>query len=377
MSHTISALSGNWEPQNKDRLEKLCSEKAFAGNYAVFDWDFTCIFYDVQDSLFLYQLENLCFKLSPELFSQAIRSEIPQDVPFKLHGNHAGKLTAALLSSDLDKRYNFLYHQYTGLNGSRRLDEIQQTAEYADFKVKMLALMQLSFTICPTDIAHAMSTGMTREELSQLTHKAIADALSSTITREQLTSPAECAGEAGVVHAVYQKGIRLQPEIQALMQYLQQHGIEPYICSASQEDTVRVFASSPQYGYGIKPENVFGRRRMLDAQNRFTASSDRSIPQTWKEGKAAAIRTLIAPRHGNRPPILIAGDSDGDVPMMNAYKDAAVLLIFDRGFDSSTQIYPLIQQGIAQKTHSDARILVQHRNEAEGVFQKEPANRSL
>ena len=59
------ALTGNWEPQNKLRLERLIAEKAFAGNYAVFDWDFTCIFYDVQDSLFLYQLEHLCFNLTP------------------------------------------------------------------------------------------------------------------------------------------------------------------------------------------------------------------------------------------------------------------------------------------------------------------------
>lgn len=370
MNHCISTLAGNWEPQNKDRLERLCTEKAFSGNYAVFDWDFTCIFYDIQDSLFLYQLENLCFKLTPELFSHAIRSEIPQDIPFNLPNTAADGLTAAVISRDLDKRYHFLYHHYAGLHGSSPLAEILATPEYRDFKVKMLALMRLAFTICPTDIAQSMCTGMTKEELSRLTHEAIADALSAAITHEQLTSPAECAGEAGIVHAVCRKGIRLHPEMQTLMRCLQRHGIEPYICSASQEDTVRVFASSPQYGYCIKPEKVFGRRRLLDSHNRFTAVSDCSIPATWKEGKAAAIRTLIAPQHNNRPPVLLAGDSDGDVPMMQAYKDDAVLLILDRGFDSSTRIYPLIQLGTAQKNQSNAQILVQHRNETDGTFRK-------
>ena len=67
------ALTGNWEPQNKLRLERLIAEKAFADNYAVFDWDYTCIFYDIQDSLFLYQLEHLCFNLAPLPFGTKFR----------------------------------------------------------------------------------------------------------------------------------------------------------------------------------------------------------------------------------------------------------------------------------------------------------------
>lgn len=51
-------LTGNWEPQNKLRLERLIAEKAFANNYAVFDWDYTCIFYDIQDSLFCISLST-------------------------------------------------------------------------------------------------------------------------------------------------------------------------------------------------------------------------------------------------------------------------------------------------------------------------------
>ena len=102
-------LTGDWELQNKRRLEKLIAEKAFAGNYAVFDWDFTCIFYDVQDSLLLYQLEHLCFNLTPEQFAVTIRYEIPQNIPLAGCFNSEGRqLTAADLAEDLDARYRFL-----------------------------------------------------------------------------------------------------------------------------------------------------------------------------------------------------------------------------------------------------------------------------
>ena len=40
LENDTTILYGNWLPFNKARLEKLIGEKAFAGNYAVFDWDF-------------------------------------------------------------------------------------------------------------------------------------------------------------------------------------------------------------------------------------------------------------------------------------------------------------------------------------------------
>ena len=85
----------------------------------------------------------------------------------------------------------------------------------------------------------------------------------------------------------------------------------------------------------ITSGNVFGRRRLLTEAGTLTAENDNSIPPTLREGKAEAIKRLIMPKHNDKSPILVAGDSDGDFFMMDAFKDNAVLLVFDRQFDSS------------------------------------------
>ena len=353
-------LTGNWEPQNKLRLERLIAEKAFADNYAVFDWDYTCIFYDIQDSLFLYQLEHLCFNLTPEQFAVTIRHEIPQNIP--------RQLTAADLSADLDDRYRFLYHAYQHLNGTLPLEEVVQTEEFLDFKTKILTLMRYAVTVCDTDISQSVCTGLTLPELNRLVEKTIAEALTAEIKQYTLVSPVRQVGRAGVVTATYRKGIRIQPEIRELFRRFEEYGITPYICSASQEDGVRVFACNPAYGYCLSPEQVFGRRRLRNADGVFTDARDYSIPQTWREGKAEAIRMLIAPRHGGKAPILVAGDSDGDFWMMDEFKDEALLLILYRNQKPHEQLYPLIRQGIAERNAPDASIIVQHRHEATGLF---------
>ena len=363
------ALTGNWEAPNKQRLEQLIAEKAFADNYAVFDWDFTCIFYDVQDSIFLYQLEHLCFKLTPKQFAITIRYEIPQDIPLKGCFNTEGRqLTAAELSADLDERYRFLYHNCATWRGTQPLEAIVQTAEYLDFKTKMLVLMRYAVTVCNTDLSQSVCTGMTLPELNAIAEKTIAQALTEKISTYTLTSPAELPSKAGSVTATYRKGIRIQPEIQHLFRCLETNGITPYICSASQEDGVRVFACHPEYGYCLKPEQVFGRRRLRNADGVFTDSRDYSIPQTWREGKAEAIQTLIAPRHGGKAPILVAGDSDGDFWMMDAFKNDAVILILFRNQTPREKLYPLIQQGLAEQNIPKPAILVQHRDETCGLF---------
>ena len=362
-------LHGNWEPQNRLRLEKLISEKAFADNYAVFDWDFTCIFYDVQDSFFLYQLEHLCFNLTPEQFAVTVRYEIPQAIPLKNCFNREGRqLTAADFAEDLENRYRFLYNSYVNMNGNVPLAEVLKTEEYIDFKVKMLALMKSAATVCITDLAQSICTGMNRIELDNLVEKNIDEALTDEIRQYTAVSPERLAGRTGVVSTSYRKGIRLQYEIQDLFRRLEENGITPYICSASQEDCVRVFACNTKYGYCLKPEQVFGRRRIPDASGRFTDERDCSIPQTQQEGKAEAIKLLIAPKHGGKAPVLVAGDGEGDFCMMDIFQSEALLLILYRNQPPQNKLYPLIRRGFAERNNPCAPIIVQHRNEATGQF---------
>ena len=373
LENDTTILYGNWLPFNKARLEKLIGEKAFAGNYAVFDWDFTCIFFDTQDNLFLYQLENLCFNLTPEQFSVTIRKDIPQTEPFKNHTSVDGALlTAQKLSDDVENDYRFLYASYKGLNGNASLTDISKTDEYADFKTKLIKLMWGARTVSNVDIAQSVSTGLTLPELQSLTEKSIDRGLTDKIEEYTIRSPFSCPGKAGIVETFYRKGMRIQPEIQNLLAVLNKNGIETYVCSASQEYPIRVFASNPKYGYCVKPENVFGQRRMFDSAHKITDEHDRSIPPTRKEGKAETIRKCIAPKHGGKAPVLVAGDGDGDFYMMDAFKTEALLLIFNRNQDPKTRIYGLLQKGQAERGKQDTGIIVQNRNEAEGTFCRQP-----
>ena len=367
-----SLLSGNWESQNRKRLARMITEHAHADNYAVFDWDFTCIFFDVQYSFFIHQIEQLYFKLSPEAFACAIRSGIPQDACLKnahtVYMNGSKAITVQDVWEDLDARYRFLYGAYEGLNGSLPLDKIHETHEYLDFKAKLLMLGGCAEHIASVDIAQSLTAGMSLEELSRFTEASIDTALQLPITHYEITSPIDCAGKTGVITVSYATGIRIQPEMQQLLHLLRQYGITPYVCSASQQELVRVFACNPKYGYNLKPEQVFGRRQKTDASGRVSIERDVAAPRPFGKGKATTIQECMAPQHGGKPPILVAGDSDGDFYMMEAFRDSALLLIFNRYPTAQALIYPLIQAGLAERDNPDSSIIVQHRDHTTGCF---------
>ena len=68
---------GRWNPKNREVLEKLIEKYRNTNSYAVFDWDNTSIQGDTQQNLFIYQIENLKYKLNPEKFNEVIRKNVP------------------------------------------------------------------------------------------------------------------------------------------------------------------------------------------------------------------------------------------------------------------------------------------------------------
>ncbi len=358
--------SGNWLPKNRERLEKLIKEKAFQNNYVVFDWDFTCVFYDTQDNIFAYQVENLLFNLSPEEFSVMIRAGIPQDIPFKSSPSIEGReLTAGDLAKDLDERYAFLYKNYEAFEGSMPLEKIICTEEYIDFKAKIFALASHCYAIGGPDLCQSVSTGFSVAELEKVAEASIDTGLNDEIEFFSIQSSSKLKGHAGMVQASYRKGLRIHAEVQDLFAKLQENGIKVYICTASQTDPVRVFGTNPKYGYNV--EEVFGRRRIL-VNDRISNDYDESIPATHGPGKAETIAQLIAPRHEGKAPILIAGDSDGDFYMMDKYKDEAVIMLLDREKAPKKKISAFIEEAKKSVSNESPKFLFQPRDESLGYF---------
>lgn len=124
----------------------------------------------------------------------------------------------------------------------------------------------------------------------------------------------------------------------ALIAALKARGVAVYIVSASQEEVVRMVASDPRYGLSIPPERVIGTSMLLRDATGAISTARRDIaqgtaarpgywsaraaltptttlwsPLPWQEGKVAAIQAYIDPL---RRPMLVAGDSASDWPML-------------------------------------------------------------
>lgn len=122
---------------------------------------------------------------------------------------------------------------------------------------------------------------------------------------------------------------------QQLVKALRQAGVQVWIVSASPEELVRRFAIQ-HAGFAFPDQQICGVNLLLQwADGRVDAGAlarDRGetswrdgawddaqltgwpvTPLTWFEGKLAAIRRWIAP---HRAPLLVAGDSPNDLPMM-------------------------------------------------------------
>ena len=102
--------------------------------FAVFDWDNTSIQGDTQLNLFIYQIENLVYKLKPQKFNEVIRKNIPTTDFEERYKNLDGEiLNATKLANDIYKDYIYLYENYIS-SKKLSLKEIRNTEEFKDFR---------------------------------------------------------------------------------------------------------------------------------------------------------------------------------------------------------------------------------------------------
>lgn len=138
---------------------------------------------------------------------------------------------------------------------------------------------------------------------------------------------------------------KLFPQQAQLIRALAKSGVKVYIVTASSEELVRFLACDPACGAGfdlnLPPEQVIGVNlllrddktgaatssrlrlnrspRLFDAQNTreqwetLRVTSFVLPPVSMYSGKVAAITTFI---HPTQPPVLVAGDSGNDFPML-------------------------------------------------------------
>jgi len=318
-----------WDKCDRAILNALIEEAAQSEKktYAVFDFDGTLFEGSPEVTAMAWQIENLHFRMTPEVVWNVLVGCIPDiDKPLSLGG--LSGVSSRMLATDIMNDYIWLYDNYIQ-NQNGDLESIRGSEQYQDFRAKLWALsagVDETFgyeTGClwPLRLYH----GMTMEEVQDMVRKSASEALSSKGKGdEEWKSPA--MGECGEVTVSVQRGLSLRKGMANLCKALSDNGVAVYVCSASCEEVVEAVACDPSFGIGLEEEDVYGVR--LAGGGRIgLAAYDAAYPQPFLEGKVETIRRFMSPAHGGAGPILVAGDSEGDHAMLTAFPDIRVGLL--------------------------------------------------
>ena len=327
---TATVLRGKWDPQVQTALNGLLSNCG-EGSYAVFDFDQTSIVHDISQALWVYQIEHLCFADAP---IHDFLDGIPE--PESLMPET--ETTYAEMGRVLSEEYKTMT---TRVEAGESIESIWQSDVYLDFRARMCSLLEAMDEQWGSWVAFLWQPGLlagyTEAEARALIHDAILEQLGrDKLAVEQWLSPdGRWGGDV-------MRGIWVSPEMKELYKCLQAANIDAYVCSASLELIVEALACDPVLGFGLPAERVYGLR-FVEGE-KLTAQFDSQYKQPIKEGKVDCIKAYMAPAYGNTNPVLVAGDSNGDVPMLTAFSDMKHGLIIDVGRSETSAIGQLATQ---------------------------------
>ena len=327
--------------------------------YAVFDWDNSSVFLDVEEATLVYQLQNLTFAAPVEDFKGALQTGLPQEPQLQ-------DLLADVLES-----YAWLYHHFEGLKAELAEQLSEDTPHLQAFRCKFLKLYQLLEEKHGAEIAYPWLpyrfVAMTASQVRRLTRKAVLWQLEQEIGTITWESPPSLPGRFGPVTVSWRNGLRLLPEMQGLYAELRQAGFDVWICTASFSEGIREISSAPEFGYHNPPEQVIGMELECDSQGRFLARRSEEADFTYAKGKTQAIKRHLLPRYGYGP-ALVCGDSNGDADMLVDFPETEISLIIDLKHDFASPIGELAERARRQRGQEGARFLLQQRCEREGCF---------
>ncbi len=334
----------DWDKDVYKSLNALIVDHAGKNDYAVFDFDKTTIVHDVSNALLVYQVENLKFADAP---SHSFLDGI-DDKDAILKG---AEISSREMGDTLKAEYNRMKAR---LSDGESMDSIRVSDDYLDFRARFISFMDALGKTFPEEVWYAwmpgLLTGMTTEEAKELISEAIDDQLGEDkLVVEEWTSP---DGRWG---GPVEKGIFLPEEMKDLYAALNDNGIDTYICSASLELIVETLACDSVRGLALSPERVYGLR-FVDSP-RIVAKYDSEYKQPIKEGKVECIKTYIAPQYGDRGPVLVGGDSNGDVPMLTSFDDTRASMIIDVKRNPESSIGQLAAK--AKSEDNEGRYLLQ------------------
>ena len=325
----------NWAPKVKEELNKLLLDISSTEEkqYVVLDWDNTCVYMDTSEVFLMQQLEDLNFNVTPSEMKYILNKGIPKTGYHSSYKTKSGMpINIDMISEDIVKAYEFLFDNY--INEKKlSLKQIHETEEYKEFVAKYyynyVAVIKTFGAEIGYEWAKYSMANMKPSEINAVTSKGLKKHLNIPVKKISLTSSEALQSNTGVLSISLYEGYRINEEMIELVNKLREAGAEVYLCSASFQHIVEPAACSTEYGYNFKPENIFAMR--FEEQNgKVLPQYLKDYPKTFENGKVTLIDNFIAPKFNGRAPIMVAGDSDGDVAMMLAYNDTQKVLIVNR-----------------------------------------------
>jgi phosphoserine phosphatase len=382
--NAVKLADRNWDGFNKSQMDKFIATygKTSANYnpakppYAVFDWDNTMVFLDVEEAVFIYQLENLRYAMTPEQMDKALRMAVPKGNFVKDYNNAAGQpVNIDLVVPDVVDSYRWIYSNYKGMKGTLSIEEVKKNPHYTNFVTKARYLYEAIGDTFDVSIAYPwvlyQFTGMNEQQVRAMVNETLTWQKTQKIEKVKWTSPAALPGKAGVVSVSWKNGLRMLPEMQDTFKAFRDAGIDIWICTASFGDVIKEISSNPAYGYSNPADRVIGMELERDANGIIQTEFRRGYDQTQQKGKTKAIERFLVSKYGYGPSF-VAGDSEGDMNMMQDFADTKLVLIVNRL--KGKDIDKLSKQAVASYGKPDAKILLQGRNDNTGEFIKSQAH---
>ena len=328
-----------WKYENYLKLKELL-DSSQSGDYIVTDWDNSAAIFDVEESAFLYQLENFLYKLTPEEFREVLKKDMEEDnIDLNLY----------------DRIVDELCDDYEKIYGDELL--INSTLHREFINKMMYYYMEFSKNLSYKTQCHRITylfKNFTEEQLFNLGTETVLE-----MTKRELRKVKYKAKfKFGEVETIKSVGLKEIPQISNLFNSFRKKGVNIYICSASLAIVVSSFATNDKFNYGFKKEDIYGLELLKDENGKFIAEID-NTHLTYMEGKAKVIEMLES-KH-NRKPLLYIGDSKGDYNALT-YDGLKVGLIINR--NTSGKINDLKEGRIKNST----TYLLQDRDESIGEF---------
>ena len=373
-------IEGNWDKFNRAQLNKML---AMYGNtnpnynpakkpYAVFDWDNTSVFLDIQEASLIYQLDNLIFNMTPKQMDKALRMGLSNKNFDKDYNNAAGKpVNIDKIAPDIVGSYAWLYNNYQGLKGKKSLEDVKKNPHYMNFTTKVRYLYEAIGDTFDHSVSYPwvlyLLTGLTEAQTRDMTAKTVEWQLNQPIEAVKWTSPASLPGKAGVVSITWKNGLRLVPEMQDLYHKMRANGFDVWVCSASFVDMIKEISSNPKFAYNNSAQNVIAMELERDSKGRIMTEFRHGYDQTQGPGKTKAIQRFLVSKYGYGP-IFIGADSEGDQNMMVDFADTKAVVIVNRLRKPTTIIGQKSKEAVETYNKPDAKFLLQGRDDNKGMF---------